>query len=250
MSAGSLSAATLGSMPGSLAKSASQVQEPALADLKAAGGELCYVCGSVTMQSGKGLRQCFACGSMQLKGGGTSHAYAMAHADDVLEDGTTSRQASKRSTDQGEIDMGGGAKLNPLGARNAWRRISQDAAAEMAKANGFYDAKVSYDDEDGPIMAGFVDTGYRRGDRVMTRVRLPGAVPGGCGWDPIDTQTDQGVVTGVGHTAGEIMVTFDHSGYSCSMKMSQIEKVKPKVPNSHVDRSRCRKGQMTRISTL
>lgn len=98
-------------------------------------------------------------------------------------------------------------------------------------------------------MAGFVNTGYSNGDRVKTALRLPGACPGGLGWDPIASQTDEGTVTGPGRVAGEIMVKFDHSGHVVSMKMSQLQHVKFKEPTTNVDRNR-RRQSLVRLSTV
>lgn len=249
--ASSLRPHTSGGMPesGIIAKSADE--------MKKAQGALCFVCGAATLESGRGLRQCPVCRSIQLAGGGMSNAFAVKHADDE----PSSRQSSKRVTEEAEaakagnleaaVDSGTGNQLNPLLARSAWRRISQDAQAQMAHVHGCTGQTIiAPGEEREPIMAGFVDTGYAKGDRVKTTLRLPGAIPGGVGWDPIDCQTDEGVVIGPGNKRGEIMVQFDHSGHNCSMKMGQITHVKIKEPTTNVDRSRRRKSHLVRLSTI
>lgn len=220
-----------------------QVQDLSADVLKAAGGSLCYACGTPTLESGKGLRQCIACGSVQLKSGATSHAYAKANMDEVLPNGTTSRQASKQSL--ADILMaecasaGEGGSMNPMANRNAWRRLS--AVAPLQKPEDKGPENVLAEDERKPVMAGFVNTGYCVGDRVKTALRLPGAVPAGNGWDPINSQTDAGIVVGAGNNAGEVMVKFDHSGHTVSMKMGHIQHVKAQAPLSNVQRAVRRK---------
>jgi hypothetical protein len=181
-----------------------------------------------------------------------SHAYSIAHPDDTLPDGTSSRQASKRAVAEEKqrqadnpSDNGLGGGLNSMGARLAWRLISAAAHAEMNAVPG-----QLAEEEKRPIWAGFVNTGYCEGDRVKTTLRLPGANPGGVGWDPINPQTDEGVVQGPGRELGEIMVKFDYSGHVCSMKMGQITHVKAKPPATNLDRSKCRKSTIPRLSTL
>jgi len=245
----------------STTKNASQVQETSAADLKNARGKLCFICGAETIESGKQMRQCTECRSMQLASGLTSHAYAVKNPDELLPNGTTSRQASKSAAaaqKQFEADnpqdTGAGAALNPAAARAAWRRLSIAGHAEgnTVKDSGLpQTGDVADPDVRVPVMAGpFVNTGYYIGDRVKTTLRLPGACPSGTGWDPIQAQTDEGAVTGPGHNPGEIMVRFDAGGHICSMKMSHLAHVKVKEPQTNVARSACRKSVMTKMTTL
>lgn len=250
---GSLSHST-GRLP-SIGQPSDEIRELSSEELKKGHGKLCYVCGAETLVSGSGLRACPTCHSIQLQSGLMSRSYAVAHPDAVLPDGTTSRQASKRSAaeqakQQAEsVDSG---TTNILTCKLAWKRLSQ-ASAEMSNtsvgADGFVADPSVAPEERVPIMAGIVNTGYSTGDRVKTTLRLAGAQAGGLGWDPINCETNEGTVVGPGRVAGEIMVKFDNSNQTCSMKMSQIKHVKEKGVQTNVDRGRCRKT-LARPSTI
>jgi hypothetical protein len=201
----------------------------------------------------------------QLNSGMSSHIFAVGHQDDD-DDGMIGRASSKNSTRtsskrsvreakqkgeekeaQEKVDavMGTG---NHLAKDVAWRRLSASAHQHI-HADG-PPGTTLLEEEKVPIMAGIVDSGYRKGDRVKASgVRLPGAVPGGSGWDPINVQTDAGWVVGAGRNPGEIMVKFDISGHTCSMKMSQIQHLKAKEPDNNIERSHARKS-LPRLTTL
>lgn len=234
---------TLSRSTGSLARPASQVQETAPDVLVGAKGKLCYICGAPTLEQGTGLRSCSECGSLVLKSGFSSHAHS------VKEE---SRSGSKKSIvsvlqdlAQAPVDSGLSASMNPMASRSAWRRLSSAGPIGLDQAPG----NNAIDPEDRePIMAGIVDTGYKKGDRVKTNMRLAGGKPPG--WDPIeDASKDEGTVIGPGREAGHIMVKFDHSGSIVSMKLGQIEPLKAKAAMTNVARSNARKS-LPRLTTL
>jgi hypothetical protein len=152
--------------------------------------------------------------------------------------------------------------LNQIASRDAWRRMStigrDERESELNSRKPSKSGSVASgppDLEEGmPIMAGYVNTGYCKGDRVKTTLRLPGACPTGRGWDPINPQTDEGVVVGPGNVTGEVMVLFDGGGHECSMKLGQITHAKPKLENlTHVERNVRRKSKcssLARTTTL
>jgi len=233
-------------------------QDPEL--LAAARGKLCYECGTPTIESGGGLARCPECGSIQLKSGGSSHAHSQ------MEERASSKSSRAGSKKQGLGDItaammeevsgmgnGLGGSHNKVAAQRAWRRISSAGHVDMAFQTGL---AVGVDNisnplcERIPIKAGAVDTGFFEGDRVKSNMRLPGACPGGLGWDPINPQTDEGVAIGIGRSAGELMVKFDSGGITCSMKMSHLRHCHVREPNTMIERSRCRQSQINRVMTI
>lgn len=209
-------------------------------ELKAAKGLLCYVCGTPTHEAGSGLRACPSCHCVQHKSGLMSHLYSVAHPEECPRSPTASK-ARKGHDDDTQAAVQ--SDLNPMALRNAWARLSQTVHHDMSHALG--EVPVSNvcgpDEEKTPIMHGIINTGYCKGDRVKTELRLPGACPG-AGWDPINCETGQGTVTGPGRKFGEIMVKFDYNGLTCSMKLSHLEHIHVHKPSTHLERSFRRKS--------
>jgi hypothetical protein len=149
-------------------------------------------------------------------------------------------------------DVGNGDdKLNPLAARQAWRRLSEQAHIECQREGSVSSRSTALpvDDDSQPIMAGFVNTGYYIGDRVRCSVRVAGSNSERTGWNPLRTAPEEGVVTGPGLTAGELMVQFDSRDDECSLKMRQIERVH-KDPVSNIDRNNIRRTSRCRSLSI
>merc|ERR1719183_915601 len=140
--------------------------------------------------------------------------------------------------------------MNAIGARNAWRAMSQSSHVAMAQAMS---ASLSGEsavagEERVPVMAGSLNTGYYIGDRVKTTLRLPHRDEKG--HDPSDpTERECGIVQGPGRAQGEIMVKFEGSG-TVSIKVGQLEHVHAKKPQTNLDRSRCRKSHISHYNTV
>jgi len=231
--------------------------------LNAAHGMLCFQCGAKTTESGNGVRKCTVCSSLVLKGGHSSSASAQPSAPASRagsKQSMGSRQGSKASQSGGQslmdvaaamMEANGpqalGSSFNRVAAGKAWRRLSVEGHHDMALATGLFKGETNVADPHAdpiPIVGPMGETGFFVGDRVKSNMRLPGACPGGLGWDPIDPQTNEGTITGEGGKFGEIMVKFDASGIECSMKVAHLTKCKYKEPTTNIDRSRCRQCHM------
>lgn len=241
--------------------------------LNAAHGLLCFQCGGKTVESGNGCRKCTVCSCLVLKGGHSSSASAEKSSSSAInlsragsKQSMGSRQGSKASMSGGQslmdvaaamMEANGpqalGSSFNRVAAGKAWRRLSVEGHHDMAVATGLFKGETNVSDPHSeliPIVGPMGETGFFVGDRVKSNMRLPGACPGGLGWDPINPQTNEGTITGEGGKFGEIMVKFDASGTECSMKVAHLTKCKYKDPTTNIDRSRCRQTHMTRGVTL
>lgn len=209
------------------------------AELKAARGQLCYVCGTETVKSGNGLRTCPMCRSVQMQSGLASHLRSLDHPEDGAD--LQSRKASK----QGDGNQSAAVEIEASGfvTRKAWSKLAQSAHAEMTHSLGTVQLEniSGLHEERTPIMVGSAKTGFYKGDRVRTALRLAGACPG-AGWDPINCATGGGTVLGPGRKTGEIMVKFDYNNVTCSMKASQLEHIHIHPPATNLERSRQRKS--------
>lgn len=220
-------------------KSDARMEENTDAESQGGPAKMCYVCGAPTVESGNGLRACPECHSIQLKSGFMSRSHTIANA-------ALDLVAAKKLFDPDAPEIVEDVDLNPRACRAAWTRMSTNVHAEMTHAMGTVpvDNVCGLEEEHTPIMAGFVNTGYCKGDRVKTPLRLAGACPG-AGWDPINHETGQGTVQGPGRKDGEIMVKFDYNNLTCSMKMGQLEHVHIHAPATHLQRSMCRKSHVS-----
>merc|ERR1719482_2114295 len=139
---------------------------------------------------------------------------------DTISTRSGSKDSAKRQGSRISVGAGGGTEeavaidtglANPRVSKSAWSRLARGAHQDMTQAQALPEMNL-LDEERVPITFGFLETGYRKGDRVKTTLRLSGAVPTGHGWDPIAVQTDEGTVVGPGRNPGEIMVKFDYNG--------------------------------------
>mmetsp|Transcript_124600 Transcript_124600/g.232965 ORF Transcript_124600/g.232965 Transcript_124600/m.232965 type:complete len:290 (-) Transcript_124600:100-969(-) len=198
----------------------------------------CHLCGDELKESGKGLSFCAGCHSLRLKSGHMSHAYAEKHP---------TRTASKdgnRTKDLFAVEPG--TMMNGVAARGAGRRMSMREDGVMAD-------DVMADEGPKKIMAGFIDTGYKVGDRIKSRYRPAVAAASEAGWNPLNKETDEGVVLGPGHKVGEILVKFEYGEVTASMKLHQIEHAAAKPPASNLERNVNRRQSskgICRASTL
>lgn len=167
-----------------------------------------------------------------------SHLWALKNTGESL-----AQKETNSPIDNYSMDLGMGDLMNPLASRQAWRRLSVQAEADLRKASSSLCLEEVDDDNPQPIFAGIVNTGYTIGDRVKSNVRLPrhGRDNNCNNWDFLHNSADEGFVTGPGREAGEIMVKFDCSGVVCSMKMDRIEHVTEKRPGSHMERNNNRR---------
>lgn len=180
----------------------------------------CHLCGAELHDTGKGLTFCQGCHSLRLRSGRTSHAYG---------EKTASRNASKQAPPKDPFDKDPGASMSSLVARGAARRMS-------AREDGLLAEDVGQAAESKKIMAGIVDTGYKVGDRIKSKYRPAVAAANEAGWNPLNKETDEGVVLGAGKHVGEVLVKFDYGEVTASMKLHQIEHAVSKGPVSNVER--------------
>lgn len=201
-----------------------QIHESSEEAVKGAHGRLCYLCGSETDVSGKGLRQCPECHSIQLQSGMMSHAYAVLHPNE----GVLHKKGKGNNNDQVSLESleGMGAKMNKTAARSAWSRMGQTVHEVLDRASP---KMATIDQVPGAIERVPVpNTGNRfyTGDMVRTSLRLGRPIEEHfCGWDLLASHVDEGTVTGPGRKLGEVMVIFEKTGLEASMKPNFIEKI-------------------------
>lgn len=206
----------------------------------------CCICSTELASSGNGLSICTRCRGVHLSSGRVSHLWAVKNGSP-----TPVQDETVRANDNYSIDLGHNKISNPLANRQAWRRLSEQAHVNMCNIPSL-DHAQNGDSAGEPIFAGIVNTGYVVGDRVKSSVRLPRDRDSkGDNWDFLSCDsTDEGVVIGPGHVAGEIMIKFDHNRRACSMRMDKIERVSEKEPTTNCQRAANRRRSTSCLGSV